>query len=131
MAEKFSAPEEQPEDTKTMSFDEFSNLDTGHPMYNNYPDIFSGRYDAPSNPNEWDPRVLEIHNRDPKTVYYSKFREEHPELDLKIRAMVARRDEAIGNPALYRQALMEMSQVLYEAYLIMRMYGATDNELFR
>ncbi|MEK9181826.1 MAG: hypothetical protein AAB786_02280 [Patescibacteria group bacterium] len=100
-----------------MSFEEFINRNSYPPStipnYNNFYLYFiGGKF--------WD-QINE------KRVHYQKFAFEHPEIVLSLRNKIQNQIDKSKNRS---EALKPFDKDLYEAYKIMRGYGASDKELF-
>jgi|APSaa5957512576_1039674.scaffolds.fasta_scaffold25277_2 hypothetical protein len=61
------------------------------------------------------------------TGHFRRFLKEHPRLEEKLREGIMGRSESEGTSA----SLKPFDEDLYEAYKIMRSYGASDRDLFK
>ena len=115
---------------KILSFEEFRKKnDYGQAEYNNFPAFFK------KNKNDIERPAYE------NNPYYQQFLKEHPEKASKLSELVEKlsdlRDEIDTLKDLKRidtsldSKLEEIEKALYDAYVIMRNYGALDFDLFK
>lgn len=118
-------PPREPWKIKLLSFEEFSHRQKLGPCevpeYNNFFVFFRGDRDAALG-----------ESKQPGYKAYARFRTERADLDSQIRVLVSAAEEKFTKEkGDYRGPFLEPAdRLLYEAYKIMRNYGANNVELF-
>lgn len=108
MPEKPSIPEQEP---LILSFEEFSHRDP-KPRYRNFFAYFAGGFAG------------ETYR---KSAHYKRFAEKHPDM---AEALCDKIQTQRNVDQATEDSLAPFDRDLYEAYIIMRGYGASDSELF-
>ncbi len=103
-------------ENEVLSFEAFTAWEKGAPPYNNF---FLYFFDVPRNP------ISEIYRR---KEHFVAFKEREPGLERKITSMLtAQAQSRIGT----KVVLQPLEPDLYQAYVLMRQYGVSDEVLFR
>jgi hypothetical protein len=110
-----------PESEKTLTFEEFSHRE---PLLSEDPTVCLIKYN--NFPMYFEDNSM-ISESLKKSDFYKRFTSEYPDLLLSLRDKIQNKLDKTKNTS---ERLKPFDKDLYEAYVIMRRYGATDGELF-